>query len=220
MPARNPAILLHGDNGHGPTAVDNLALGRRDVAQLPVQALVVVRGVRLTAIERRTRVAREPQHMMRAVTGTMRERTGRTLEEWSSWCRRRDRFLSTRMRCALAEGRARRGPEQPVGYRRCCRPRSGAAPILERLRAVAEAFGDDVSPEGRSTYTPFVRGRAAVKAATRTRVDLGLRFAEPPRSRLLAPGWGPGQATHKLSLTEDITAEVEKVLRAAYEQNP
>ncbi len=77
--------------------------------------------------------------------------------------------------------------------------------------------------EGRGTYTPFVRGRqfAAVAAATRDRVDLGLRFCDAPATGRLAPASAPGQATHKISLrsVQDIDDEVLHLLRVAYEQN-
>jgi len=96
-------------------------------------------------------------------------------------------------------------------------------PIFDRLRAVIEALGDDVTTEGRSTYTPFVRRRqfAAIAAVTRSRVDVGLRYTKAPRSKLLASATAPGQATHKLSLTasEQVTEEVERLLRVAYDQN-
>jgi hypothetical protein len=80
-----------------------------------------------------------------------------------------------------------------------------------------------VTIEGRTSYTPFVRGRqfAAVAAATRDRVDLGLRFADPPAAARLQPAKAPGQATHKVSLrsTTEVDDEVRHLLRAAYEQN-
>src|SRR5690606_23948328 len=102
-------------------------------------------------------------------------------------------------------------------------PKAGLRPIFDRLREIIESFGDDVAVEGRGTYTPFVRRRqfAAIAAATRSRVDVGLRYADPPASELLTPATAPGQATHKLSLTsvDEITGEVERLLRAAYDQN-
>ena len=101
--------------------------------------------------------------------------------------------------------------------------KAGLRPVFDRVRAVAERPGDDVTVEGRGGYTPFVRRRqfAAVAAATRTRVDLGLRYVDPPASSLLREGKGPGQSTHKIGLSspEDVTAEVEGLLRAAYDQN-
>jgi hypothetical protein len=79
------------------------------------------------------------------------------------------------------------------------------------------------TPEGRATCTPFVRRRqfAAVAAATRARVNVGLRYTKAPTSMLLRPAKAPGQATHRLSLTsiDAITSEVERLLRTAYEQN-
>jgi predicted transport protein len=102
-------------------------------------------------------------------------------------------------------------------------PKAQLRPIFERIRELVEALGDDVEMEGRGSYTPFVRRRQflAVAAATRTRVDLGLRYTAAPTSELLSPAQAPGQATHKLSLTAvaEITAEVERLLRVAYEQN-
>lgn len=44
---------------------------------------------------------------------------------------------------------------------------------------------------------------------------------DPLDQKALSPSKGPGQATHKLSLTsvEQITVQVEHLLRKAYEQN-
>ena len=101
--------------------------------------------------------------------------------------------------------------------------KAGLRPIYDALAAAITGLGDDVSVEGRSSYTPFVRGRqfAAVAAATRDRVDLGLRFTDPPDAARLQPSNGPGQATHKLSLRAagEVDAEVLSLLRTAYEQN-
>jgi len=80
-----------------------------------------------------------------------------------------------------------------------------------------------VSVEGRGGYTPFVRARqfAAVAAAARDRVDLGLRFTDPPASARLQPSTGPGQATHKIALRAvmDVDAEALHLVRLAYDQN-
>jgi hypothetical protein len=62
----------------------------------------------------------------------------------------------------------------------------------------------------------------AIADATRDRVDLGLRFTDPPDAARLQPGGGPGQATHKVSLRDvgGVDAEIMHLLRVAYEQNP
>ena len=98
------------------------------------------------------------------------------------------------------------------------------ATAYDKLAAAIEGLGDDVTVEGRGGYTPFVRGRqfAAVAAATRDRVDLGLRFADPPADDRLQPSTGPGQATHKIALHSvgDVDDRVLHLLRLAYEQSP
>jgi hypothetical protein len=102
-------------------------------------------------------------------------------------------------------------------------PKAYLRPIFERIREIVEALGDDLRMEGRVTYIPFVRRRQflAVAAATRSRVDLGLRYDAAPVSELLVPAKAPGQATHKVSLSSEVevTVEVKELLRMAYEQN-
>ena len=102
-------------------------------------------------------------------------------------------------------------------------PKAPLRPVFDVLRQALTSLGHDVSLEGRGGYTPFVRRRqfAAVAAATRTRVDLGLRFVDAPESALLKPSNGPGQSTHKIGLTspDDVTDAVVALARAAYEQN-
>jgi hypothetical protein len=182
--------------------------------------------------------------MPAAVSQSMKERTGRTLEEWAAIVKSSGidpldqkgvrRWLKTEhdvpqnSQWAIADAAARaagwRRPnaEQYVDQQ-YAGPKSGLRPIFDRLREILEAFGEDVGMEGRAGYTPFVRRRqfAAVAATTRTRVDVGLRYTTAPNSRLLTPARAPGQATHKLSLTstDEITAETERLLRAAYDQN-
>jgi predicted transport protein len=96
-------------------------------------------------------------------------------------------------------------------------------PIYDALAAALCALGDDVTVEGRGTYTPFVRRRqfAAVGAAARDRVDVGLRFTSPPASDRLRQASAPGQATHKLIVRSvaEIDMEVQRLLQAAYDQN-
>jgi predicted transport protein len=182
--------------------------------------------------------------MMSAVTDSMAERTGRSLEEWVElvagsgvdpldqnsvrrWLRE-VHGVKQNSQCAIADAAARAaGWVRPTVEEYVDAQYTGAKaalrPIFDAVHAAALALGDDVVVEGRGTYVPFVRKRqfAAVAAATATRVDLGLRLPDPPASPLLQPATAPGSATHRVQLTavSDVDDEVRGLLRAAYEQN-
>jgi Domain of unknown function (DUF5655) len=186
----------------------------------------------------------DPDEMMSAVAGSMAQRTGRTLEQWVAlvaasgldpldqnavrrWLRevhgvRQNSQWAIADAAARAAGWERPTVEQYVAAQYAGR-KAGLRPVFDAVRAAAEALGDDVVVEGRSTCTPFVRRRqfAAAAPATATRLDLGLRLPDPPAGGRLQPATAPGQATHKVALTAvaDVDDEVRALLRAAYEQN-
>jgi predicted transport protein len=182
--------------------------------------------------------------MMAAVTDSMAERTGRTLDDWvdavqTSGVDPLDQKAVRRWlkdvhgvpqnsQWAIADAAARAaGWERPTvgGYvdSQYTGAKAALRPIYDRLAEELHALGDDVTVEGRSTYTPFVRARqfAAVAPASRTRVDLGLRFTDPPASARLLTTSPVGQCTHRVALTDvnEVDDEVHALLRAAYEQN-
>jgi predicted transport protein len=185
-----------------------------------------------------------PDEMLTAVSQSLAARTGRSLEQWLALVRasgldpldqaavrawlRREHGVPQNSQWAIADAAAREaGWVRPTVSeyldRQYAGPKAALRPIYDALAAAIERLGGDVTVEGRGSYTPFVRGRqfAAVAAATRDRVDLGLRFTDPPQAPRLQPGSGPGQATHKISLrsVQEVDAEVDDLLRVAYEQN-
>lgn len=136
--------------------------------------------------------------MTAAVTESMKERTGRSLDEWVS----------------VVEGSGV-DPLDQKAVRSRLKETHGV--LLNSQWAIAFAAPEKagwVRPdvEGRGGYTPFVRRRqfAAVAAATRTRMDLGLRFTDAPSSDLLKESKGPGRSTHKIGLTspDEVTPEL------------
>ena len=184
-----------------------------------------------------------PADMMSSVTDSMKERTGKTLDEWvaavqstgidpldqkavRNWLKEQGVLQNSQWTIADAAARAA-GWERPSveGYidSQYQGEKAPLRAIFDALREIIEGLGGDVSVEGRGGYTPFVRKRqfAAIQASTKTRVDLGLRFKQAPDSDLLSITSLPGQATHKLGLTspEQITDEVRELIRLAYEQN-
>jgi len=187
---------------------------------------------------------RDMGEVMDATVTYMKDRTGRSLDEWVQivlssgpnphdlsavrrWLKNEHGvLLNTRWAIADAAARAagwKRPKVDEYINQQYSGPKAELRPLFDRLRAALEDLGDDVAVEGRAGYTPFVRRRqfAAVVAATRKRIDVGLRFVTPPPSALIVGSKGPGMGTHKLSLEslEQLTEAVEELLKAAYEQN-
>jgi hypothetical protein len=181
--------------------------------------------------------------MMSAVSASLAERTGKTLDEWVAlvqvsgidpldqnavrrWLRA-EHGVPQNSQWAIADAAARAaGWVRPSTAEYIDAQYTGAKatlrPIYDALAAAAG--GGDVTVEGRGSYTTFVRGRqfAAVAAATKDRVDLGLRFTDPPMDDRLQRSTGPGQSTHKIAMhsVDDVDDQVRHLLRLAYEQSP
>jgi len=186
-----------------------------------------------------------PDEMMDAVSASMAARTGRTLDEWVALVRGSSgvdpldqnavrRWLKDvhgvpqNSQWAIADAAARaagwvRPSEDEYADAQYQGRKAALRPVFDAVREAALVLGDDVTMEGRSTYVPFVRRRqfAAVAAATATRVDVGLRFTDPPANPRLVPATAPGQATHKVALSsvDDVDDDLRGLLRAAYDQN-
>jgi predicted transport protein len=194
-------------------------------------------------------MAATPDDMMSAVSASLAARTGRSLDEWVAlvqasgvdpldqnavrrWLRA-EHGVAQNSQWAIADAAARAaGWERPSvdeyidgQYRGA---KAALRPIYDSVAAVILGLGDDVTVEGRGTYTPFVRARqfAAVAPAAKDRVDLGLRFTGPPPTSTvtagrLVPAKGLAQATHKIALRSvaEVDDEVRDLLRLAYEQN-
>ena len=189
-------------------------------------------------------MAQSPDEMLNAVAASLAERTGRPLDEWVGLVQQAGldpldqgavrRWLRSvhgvpqNSQWAIADAAARAAgwvPPTVAEYidAQYAGAKAGLRPIYDTLAAILTSLGDDVRAEGRSSYTPFVRARqfAAVVAATRDRVDLGLRFTDPPASGRLQLAQGPGQATHKLALRSvpEVDDEVRQLIELAYQQN-
>jgi predicted transport protein len=183
--------------------------------------------------------------MLSAVSASMAARTGRSLDEWVELVRRSgvdpldqnavrrwlqaEHGLPQNSRWAIADAAATAsGWVRPTvdAYvdAQYTGAKAGLRPLYDALAAELLALGDDIRLEGRSTYVPFVRGRqfAAVAAATRSRVDVGLRYTDPPASTRLQPAKSLAQATHVTSLTDltQVDDELRALMRLAYDQNP
>ena len=152
-----------------------------------------------------------PDEMLSAVAASLQARTGRSLPEWVAlvqasgvdpldqravrgWLRS-EHGIPQNSQWAIADAAARaagwlRPTVAEYVDRQYSGPKAALRPIYDALAAAISDLGEDVTTEGRSTYIPFVRRRqfAAIAPAARDRVDLGLRFTDPPPACRVQPG--------------------------------
>lgn len=97
-------------------------------------------------------------------------------------------------------------------------------PIYEALIKAVQAFGSDVTVTPKKTSVSIIRKRqfALIKPATKTRIDLGLKFKDKPVGKRLENSGPFGtMCTHRVQLTEasQINAELTNWLKEAYEES-
>jgi hypothetical protein len=146
----------------------------------------------------------------------LKEKTGRTLEEWIAlvkesgpagekerrgWLKERH-GLGTNAAWWIAERADGKGGEEdsPESYLKAAEayveamfsgPKVGLKPIYEELLRVGTALGKDVRACPCKTIVPFYRKHvfAQIKPTTQTRIDLGLALGDTPATgRLIATG--------------------------------
>jgi hypothetical protein len=105
-------------------------------------------------------------------------------------------------------------------------PKAALRPIFEALVTEARKLGNDVKVCPCKTIVPFYRARvfAEVKPATRTRVELSFALEGVPFKGLLKPNPRANdkdRLKHQIHLATpaDVTAEVLKWLKVAYDQD-
>ena len=96
-------------------------------------------------------------------------------------------------------------------------------PICDKLLSVVKDFGNDVTVTPKKTTVSIIRKRqfALIKPATKSRIDLGLKFNDKPTTdRLQGSGPFGTMCTHRVQLTavEQVDDELKKWLSEAYEQ--
>ena len=186
-----------------------------------------------------------------SVVAKMKEKTGRSLEEWvalvakkgpksedarSAWLKQ-EHGLGTNYAGWIAARSLGKGGDEtdPVKYLALAEeyveaqyagPKAALKPIYEKLLELSLALGKDVTACPCKTMVPLFRNHAIaeIKAATKTRLDLGLALGKHagklPKALIDTGGAAKkDRITHKLELSspDDVGPEVERWLRVAYE---
>jgi predicted transport protein len=181
---------------------------------------------------------------MDGVVDNMQERTGRSLEAWvalveregpdpldqkavRAWLRDIHGVLQNSqwaIAMAAAEAAGWRLPTAGEYTESLYSgPKAHLRPIHDRALAALLDLGDDVEIEGRQSYITVRRARqfGLLVPATKSRVDLGLRFRSEPDHPRLAKAKNLGQCTHKVGLesVEEIDDDLIALMRQAFEEN-
>ncbi len=173
----------------------------------------------------------------------LKERSGKTLEEWialvkkdgpptekerRAWLKEKHGFTTNYAwwLAERAEGKGSAADYDPEAYVEAMFAGGKAAlrPIYDELLKQGLALGKDVKACPCQTIVPLYREHvfAQLKPSTRTRLDLGLALRDTPfTGRLLDTGGTAkkDRITHRVAITrlDEIDAEVKRWLRAAYE---
>lgn len=190
-----------------------------------------------------TRYALHPAYRMEgAYKKNLEERTGRTFEEWVALARRegpadrtglrawlkKEHGLSTNYAWWVAGGEESSAesydPDACVAAQYSGN-KAALLPLYERLLDLGFEMGDDVRACPCETMVPLYRKFvfAEIKAATATRIDVGLALGDEKASgRLESLGSRAhgNRITHRIAIdaAEGIDGEVRRWLRAAYDR--
>ncbi len=177
--------------------------------------------------------------MVEKWVATLKEKTGRDMEEWLALLRKegpaeetaqrqwlkKKHGLGTNSAWWLAARTAGKGWEDgdPAAYLAAAPKyvdamyagaRSGLRPLHDRLVALARALGDDVKVCPCTTVVPLYRNHvfAQVKPATRTRIDFGYALRDTkPTARLLDTGGfaKKDRITHRIPISSPSDIDAE-----------
>lgn len=183
--------------------------------------------------------------MEEASLKNLKERTGRSLEEWVrivkksgpatekeriAWLKA-EHAITTNYALWIAKrvdggGMADDYDPDALVEAMFAGKKAGLRPIYERVLALAFGLGKDVRVSPGKTIVPFYRKHvfAQVKPTTNTRVDVGFAFKDMKASGKLIStgGFEKGdRITHRIPVAsaDEIDAEVRKWLKHAYEMD-
>ena len=186
-------------------------------------------------------MSKSPEEMAASMIANMKEKTGKTLEQWlvvakKSGGQKHGEVVKTlKVDHGLTHGYANlvahkflksdAGSKADAGTDlvadQYAGPKAGLRPIYDAVIKAVEALGKDVEIAPKKAYVSLRRSKqfALVQPSTRTRVDLGIKLKDmPPRGRLESSGSFNTMVSHRVRLEKaaDVDREVKAWLKQAY----
>ena len=187
-------------------------------------------------------MAKSPEEMAAAMVANMKDKTGKTLDQWLKIVKKSKlekhgeivKHLKTdhEMTHGFANLVAHKHKEagQPSASsgslveQQYAGAKADLKPIYEAIAKAVQKFGSDVEIAPKKAYVSLRRNKqfALVQPSTKTRVDVGINLkGEPPTGRLEASGSFNAMVSHRVRLTQssDVDAELIKWLKKAYKES-
>ena len=186
-------------------------------------------------------MAKSPEEMKAAMIAGLREKTGKSLDEWlkilrSSKLSKHKEFMSLlKNEHGLTHGFANmialqalqsdsHTADDPAALvdAQYAGAKAGLRPIYDTFIAALQKFGTDVEVSPKKAYVSLRRGKqfAIIQPSTATRVDVGITLKDhAPAGRLEASGSFNAMVSHRVRVSNptEVNKELLGWLKAAYD---
>ncbi|MEM8773130.1 MAG: DUF4287 domain-containing protein [Pseudomonadota bacterium] len=189
-------------------------------------------------------MAKSPEEMAASMIANMKEKTGKTLEQWLTVAKSSDekkhgglvKYLKTDhgMSHGFANLVAHKFLKSDAGSQaddgtdlvaaQYVGAKENLKPIYDKLIETVSGFGNDIEIAPKKAYVSLRRKKqfALIQPSTKTRVDLGINLKhEPAEGRLEKSGSFNSMVSHRVRLEKaaDVDKDIATWLKKAYEQS-
>lgn len=186
-------------------------------------------------------MAKSPEDMANAMIANMKEKTGKTLEQWIAVAKKSGeekhgqvvKFLKSEHglthgfanlvahKFLKSDAGSAAGGDDALVAAQYAGPKAELKPIYDAVIKAVKSFGKDVEISPKKTYVSLRRNKqfALVQPSTKTRVDLGVNLkSEPAKGRLEKSGSFNAMVSHRVRLEKvaDVDKDVKAWLKKAY----
>lgn len=187
-------------------------------------------------------MAKSPEEMANAMIANMKEKTGKTLEQWVKIAAKSGekkhgglvKFLKAdhgmthgfanlvAHKTLKSDAGSAAGGDDALVAAQYAGPKADLKPIYDAVIKAVSALGKDVEIAPKKTYVSLRRNKqfALIQPSTKTRVDLGINLkGEPPAGKLEASGSFNAMVSHRVRLesAKDVNKDVKTWLKKAYD---